>query len=89
MSSIMPNDSPGWIAFSKEAVNHPKHYTAGAIEVIDYIEQVVECYPSAVVATHIAQVIKYVSRAPHKENLLQDLKKAQWYLDRAVKHLEK
>jgi hypothetical protein len=34
-------------------------------------------------------VIKYITRADHKGNTLQDLKKAQWYLNREVQTMEK
>ena len=68
-------------------VNSPKHYTNGAIEVIDYVEQVTSSYP-AETAFSIGNVIKYVSRSPHKGQELEDLKKARWYLDRAIKKME-
>lgn len=32
-------------------------------------------------------VIKYIARAPYKENELQDLKKAAWYLNREIERL--
>lgn len=60
-----------------DPVNHPAHYTAGGIETIDYIE-------AKKLGYHLGNVIKYVSRAPHKGNYLQDLLKAQWYLNRAI-----
>jgi hypothetical protein len=37
---------------------------------------------------HLANVIKYVSRAGYKISKLEDLKKAQFYLNRAIKRLE-
>jgi hypothetical protein len=33
-------------------------------------------------------VIKYVARAEHKGAELQDLKKAQWYLNREIEKME-
>lgn len=65
-----------------DKVNHPKHYNYGKIEVINFIDQVTKNYQSSL-AYYIGNVIKYVSRAPFK-NGLEDLKKAQWYLNRAV-----
>lgn len=65
-----------------DIINKPGHYNYGEIEVIDFIEQVIEHYPS-VVANSIANVIKYVARAPHK-NDVQDLEKAQYYIKRAI-----
>src|SRR5690606_37567762 len=48
-----------------DVVNSPSHYTQGAIEVIDYIDQVAEGYEGKQ-AVYVANVIKYVSRAPYK-----------------------
>lgn len=72
---------------TKDAVNHPSHYTAGKVEVIDYIEQVCAHYLGAE-APHVANAIKYISRAPLKGKKLEDLKKARWYLDRLISSLE-
>jgi hypothetical protein len=72
---------------AKDAVNSPSYYTAGKVEVIDYIEQVAATYLSAE-APLVANVIKYVSRAPLKQKKLEDLKKAQWYLNRLISKLE-
>jgi hypothetical protein len=63
-------------------INHPPHYNTGKIEVIDFIED-------QQLDFHLGNVIKYVSRARHKGKELEDLKKAQWYLDRKIKLLEK
>lgn len=68
-------------------VDHPSHYTAGKVEVIDYIEQVAANYYSTE-APLVGNVIKYVSRAPLKGKKLEDLKKAQWYLNRLISNLE-
>lgn len=73
---------------STNPVDHPHHYNAGKVEVIDYIEQVAAFYPN-VEAPLIGNVIKYVSRAPLKGKKLEDLKKAQWYLNRLISKLEK
>ena len=61
-------------------VNHPPHYKAGGIETIDFIE-------AKELGYHLGNVVKYVSRADHKGNKLEDLKKAQWYLARAIEKL--
>jgi hypothetical protein len=37
---------------------------------------------------HLGNVLKYISRAGRKENEIEDLKKARWYLDRYIKKLE-
>ena len=66
---------------SQDTVNHPSHYTYGNIEVIDAIEDWGLNF-------RLANVIKYVARAEHKVNKLQDLKKARWYLDREISKIE-
>ena len=67
---------------AKDNVNHPEHYKTGGIETIDFIE-------AKSLGYHLGNVVKYVTRADHKGNRLEDLKKAQWYLNRAVANLEK
>lgn len=61
----------------EDVINHPSHYTRGKIEVIDFIEDQQLPY-------HLGNVIKYVARAGHKGDKLEDLKKARWYLDRYI-----
>ena len=70
----------------QDAVNKPKHYTYGDIEVIDYIEQVTKDYKPEL-AFAIGNAIKYISRANHK-NGKEDLDKARWYLNRAFEKWE-
>lgn len=65
-----------------DAVNHPPHYKTGGIETIDFIEAKSLNY-------NLGNVVKYITRADHKGNKLEDLKKAQWYLNREVGKLSK
>lgn len=65
----------------REQINHPDHYQ-GKIEVIDYIEAYDFNF-------NLGNVIKYVSRAGKKDDIVQDLKKASWYLNREIERLEK
>lgn len=60
-----------------EKIDHPSHYTNGAVEVIDAIE-------AWSLGFHLGNVVKYVARARLKGSELEDLKKARWYLDRAI-----
>lgn len=60
-----------------DVVNSPKHYTAGGIEVYDFIVAKGLNY-------ELGNVVKYVSRAGRKGNMLEDLHKAQWYLTAAI-----
>lgn len=66
-----------------DMVNHPPHYRKGKFETIEMLEDIAQHYPGAM-AYNAACVIKYISRAPFKGNVKQDLQKAKWYLDRLV-----
>jgi hypothetical protein len=61
-----------------DEVNNPSHYNQNGIEVIDVIETYTPDSP------HLANVLKYVCRHSYKGNPLKDLRKAAWYLDRAI-----
>lgn len=63
-------------------VNHPDHYKSGGIETIDFIEAKKLDY-------HLGNVVKYITRSDLKGNKLEDLQKAQWYLNRAISNLAK
>ena len=60
-----------------DPVNHPAHYTTGGIETIDFIEAKSLNY-------NLGNAVKYITRADHKGNRLQDLQKAKWYLEREI-----
>ena len=64
-----------------ERVNHPSHYNQGKVEVIDAIEDWNLNFCEG-------NVIKYVARHRHKDEPIEDLKKAKWYLERLIKSLE-
>lgn len=66
-----------------DVVNHPTHYRTGKIECIDCIASIVEMYDGEQ-AYDVGQVVKYLYRAPTKQNFMQDLKKARWYLNRLI-----
>ena len=66
---------------SESKVNHPSHYNKG-IETIDYIE-------SWNMNFNTGNVIKYVTRAGHKDDKLEDLQKAKWYLEREIENTKK
>ena len=71
-----------------ERVNSPSHYTSGKREVIDIIEDAVKDAPSSIYGMLQAQVLKYMLRVWLKDNPLEDLKKARWYLERLISHYE-
>lgn len=70
-------------------INHPSHYNSGKIEVFDFIE-------SQELNFAKGNVVKYVSRAGKKRasgkslnaSVLEDLKKAKWYLEKEIKKYE-
>lgn len=62
--------------------NHPRHYNVGDIEVIDAID-------SWQLGFYEGNIVKYISRAKHKGHEVEDLKKAQWYLNRLIQNKEK
>lgn len=62
-------------------INRPSHYNTGDIEVIDYIKD--KLTPEQYEGFLVGNVLKYISRYRHKGGV-EDLKKAQWYLRRAV-----
>lgn len=64
-----------------DIVNKPQHYADKEIEVIDYIQDTLS--KEGMEGLCIGNVIKYVSRYQHK-NGLEDLKKAQYYLNKIV-----
>ena len=71
-----------------DVVNNPSHYTQGSIETIDSIDVITEAYEGRL-SYYVGACVKYIARANFKGSMLEDLKKAQWYLNRAVKYLEK
>ena len=64
-----------------DSVNHPAHYKVGGIETIDFIEAKKLNY-------HLGNVVKYITRADHKGDRMEDLHKARWYLNREIARLE-
>jgi len=70
-----------------DQVNHPSHYKQGRVEAIEVIEDVVSGAPDPVIGYLVGQTLKYLLRAWHKGNTIQDLQKAAWYLNRAIDRL--
>lgn len=60
-----------------DMVNHPPHYKSGGIEAIDVIE-------AFKLDFNLGNSIKYILRAGYKGAALEDLRKAAWYLARAI-----
>lgn len=71
----LPDEKPK----AEQSIDHPPHYggednTYEAIKVIEAWE----------LGFNLGNVIKYISRAGKKGSKLEDLKKAQWYLNREI-----
>ena len=66
----------------KEMVNHPIHYNMGKYEAIDIIEALEMNF-------NLGNAQKYLFRAGHKDDIIQDLEKAKWYIEREIQRLNK
>ena len=64
-----------------DLVNHPSHYETGKFECIEVMEEALG--RDVVKGFCIGNAFKYLYRAKRK-NGLEDLKKAQWYLNRVI-----
>ena len=69
---------------TSDNVNHPPHYNQGGIECIEAIKAALG---DGFVAYLRGNVIKYLWRCEHKGGI-EDLRKAAFYLDRAIKEME-
>lgn len=77
----------GWIQYSDDTVsetvhkhdpvNHPKHYTAhpSGVECIQITEHM---------GFNLGNAMKYIWRADEKNNAIEDLRKAVWYVQREI-----
>ena len=65
-----------------DMVNHPPHYTQGAVECIDAIRAALG--DDGLVAYCRGAAMKYLWRMGQKDDAVQDIKKAVWYLTKAV-----
>lgn len=62
-------------------VEHPNHYNQGKYEVIDVINDWKLNF-------NLGNAIKYIARADYKNNAIEDLKKAVFYLKYEIKQRE-
>lgn len=65
----------------KEAVDHPAHY-GGADNPYEAIK-VIEAWG---LGFNLGNTLKYISREARKDNPIEDLEKARWYLDREIRN---
>lgn len=85
---IFGNNSEAKEEKTDDMVNHPSHYTSGGVECIDAITAALSKYDDPVDAWLVGQVIKYLWRAPLKGKYEEDIKKAQFYLNRLVEKID-
>jgi hypothetical protein len=74
----MDDDTP-----KVELVNHPKHY-GGKDNPYEAIK-VIEAWD---LGFCLGNTVKYISRAGKKDDTIQELEKALWYLKREIKNLK-
>ena len=67
----------------KEKVNHPEHYNQGKFECIDVIKDLGK-EMNGFEGFCIGNAIKYLWRYNCKDNPIEDLKKAIWYIQRVI-----
>lgn len=71
----------------KEQVNHPKHY--GGDTIYECIK-VLKAWntPEEFIGFCKDNAIKYLCRSGKKDEVLQEYKKARWYIDELIKYIE-
>jgi len=67
----------------KDLVNHPSHYGGK-----DNIYEAIKVIEAWQLGFCLGNTIKYISRAGKKDNALQDLEKAMFYLNREINKLK-
>lgn len=65
------------MSIAPDAVNHPPHYNGhpSGIECIDVVEHM---------GFNLGNAVKYVWRADLKNDAIEDLRKAAWYIQREI-----
>lgn len=58
-------------------IDHPSYYQSEKIEAIDVIEEFK-------LGFNLGNTIKYILRAGKKDDIVKDLSKALWYLEREI-----
>ena len=77
VTSLMTGTNP-----THDPVNHPTHYTShpSGVECITVTEHM---------NFNLGNAIKYIWRSGDKGNMIEDLKKAKFYLEREIERVEK
>lgn len=74
-------------AATPDTVNHPSHYNQTKVECIDVVDDLTATLPPGD-GYYVGAIIKYLYRYPMKGGA-ESLRKARWYLDRLISHVEK
>jgi hypothetical protein len=64
-------------------VNHPQHYGGG-----DNVYEAIKVIEAWDLGFNMGNTVKYIARCGKKDDELQELKKASWYLEREIAKLE-
>ena len=67
---------------SYDPVNHPYHYTQSKFECIDVMDGIFGV--ENVKSFCLCNAFKYLFRCKHKNNTVEDIKKAIWYLNKYI-----
>lgn len=70
-----------------DSINSPKHYTVGGIEVWDYIKA--KLTQEELLGYLKGNMFKYLSRARHKGDAIEDYLKFLWYSNRLREEIDK
>jgi hypothetical protein len=77
---------PDEVEVKGDSVESPSHYNNGSVECIDYLK---DNMPYDNFLGYLeGNCKKYLHRWRYKKKPLEDLKKAQWYLNRLIKELD-
>jgi hypothetical protein len=73
------------VAPPAEAVDHPPHYGGG-----DNPYEAIRVIRAWNLGFSLGNAVKYIARAGKKDpaKTIEDLRKARWYLDEEIRHLE-
>lgn len=80
----LSSNAEGVTNSEKDLIN-PDHYKVGGIETIDFMKA--KSTKEEFCGHLRLTAIKYLSRAGHKDDALQEYKKALWYIEKLVEEL--
>lgn len=66
-----------------DAVNNPGHYNQYLVPVADMTDSILATIKDPIYAAYFKTIYEYISRA-HLKNGAEDIRKAQWWLNRLV-----